>query len=1021
MTLCLADTAEEDEWLDEWPLPGRPGYMLSPAYGLVHRELERYVQGEVPGRSFLIAGHRGAGKTALVRRAVEDVSRAVLRDGRGARNAAASSRLLGLQRPLLVKLYGPSLLVPAAGTDDHNTAAHDALVQITIALYRALSTEIAEAYAIHASEAWPERSNALELAGQLVLELDQVPDPATLRTFWTRLGRLHSGVIWPQAIAESLETGGIVDQGMREIVAVATAAQAYRVCAGEVKDRQSRKDEAAREASIESRGGGDTPARGGTETKPVVHGIAAGAAGALTGLGLAAAHGAVAGAAAGAGATLLSLLALSWSSRRSLRSERSVEYTFIRDHSIQTLERDLPLMIERIRRAGLAPVFLVDELDKLDRPEDSIGELIKRLKHLTTDYGFFCFLTDRDYFEFVRRKLQNEAYPLEHTYFSDRLFVLPRPLQFVAYLRGLVQARNTTSDSDVAQHAWVRSMLARIVVHRSKLNMIDAVRGLAAHFEAADGDDLDVRSIAAPLKHRLAFAVQIAIELMLQSRDVLTRLGDDPMFAQLAVDTLYRISRAWDADEKTIDLRREALVGFLLQRLRQKPDSDPELDEKALGRAAGGVKIDLLVHLMEGLRDHLLDLRALKTAAAREWRLDAEDEPYRTQLLDAIPTDESDGTPYLLQATDDDGIYTFAYDVFGGLNLDADDQLIEEATRLFRLAEALEDATNNVGIDGFDPIASGLLPPTVPLNEIRSFWSTMSRVADKAETQADLSQALPAFRALFAAIEERRGALAAAVPFLVMLATDVDGPDGPSLGQIIARLPRIVDLPSICAASDPRAEFRAVLSDFDAAVPVTPIQQADAAAFHEWGTFLGREMNNRKQSRRWPRPPGPAWTRWRARIVAWLSGEAPAAVTYEDVLFAVCDLPPGNLFRRDLGRMTVREWSAVVLSGLGQIERPWVAALALRALGFGHDVLASVAAGQATEAELGTDAGQQGVLLVCLESDSVADDTEYRPEFPVLAVTEAERVRFARELDMLTEFGAFGARANERETGETAD
>ena len=45
---------------------GRPAFMGSDAYDILSDALLRYIRGEIPGQSFLIAGHRGAGKTALV-------------------------------------------------------------------------------------------------------------------------------------------------------------------------------------------------------------------------------------------------------------------------------------------------------------------------------------------------------------------------------------------------------------------------------------------------------------------------------------------------------------------------------------------------------------------------------------------------------------------------------------------------------------------------------------------------------------------------------------------------------------------------------------------------------------------------------------------------------------------------------------------------------------------------------------------------------------------------------------------
>src|SRR5262245_54502026 len=61
------------------------------------REIERYGKRELAGRSILIAGHRGVGKTTLVRKAIEKVRE--------------SSDIVG-GRPLFVDLHGPDLLAP---------------------------------------------------------------------------------------------------------------------------------------------------------------------------------------------------------------------------------------------------------------------------------------------------------------------------------------------------------------------------------------------------------------------------------------------------------------------------------------------------------------------------------------------------------------------------------------------------------------------------------------------------------------------------------------------------------------------------------------------------------------------------------------------------------------------------------------------------------------------------------------------------------------------------------------------
>jgi hypothetical protein len=96
----------------DWVLPTRMHFMYSEAFRVFARSLANYVGGDIPGRCFLIAGNRGAGKTTLVLRAVGEYYEAALRR---LVEAAAAQDIAALQarrvaRPLLVKLHGPSLL-----------------------------------------------------------------------------------------------------------------------------------------------------------------------------------------------------------------------------------------------------------------------------------------------------------------------------------------------------------------------------------------------------------------------------------------------------------------------------------------------------------------------------------------------------------------------------------------------------------------------------------------------------------------------------------------------------------------------------------------------------------------------------------------------------------------------------------------------------------------------------------------------------------------------------------------------
>ena len=140
--------------------------------------------------------------------------------------------------------------------------------------------------------------------------------------------------MWPSKFAVAQGPNG---QGIREIVALATAAQAFQVCSGAVTYKKTERDSGTREQMFE--------AKVDASLKDVANRIFGLAAGTLVGVGVGASASPLAGVLSGLGAGLLSTLALTWSSKGSVRNERALDYSFIVDRSIQTLDRDLPLVI----------------------------------------------------------------------------------------------------------------------------------------------------------------------------------------------------------------------------------------------------------------------------------------------------------------------------------------------------------------------------------------------------------------------------------------------------------------------------------------------------------------------------------------------------------------------------------------------------------------------------------------------------------------------------------------------------
>ncbi|PIB90503.1 ATP-binding protein [Caulobacter sp. FWC2] len=559
MPIVIDDIERVGRGVGPWTIPARRAFAKSSAYWVLRRSLNRYVARQTAGgRSFLIAGHRGAGKTALVEQVVNDMRWDAIE------SVAAGGVVDAPRRPFIVKLHGPSLIAPTWGSlpskdsEDPQSVtepAHRALIQITLALYRAFAQEIGSGFELHAQAVVP-RTDHLEFAGQLQLELDQAPDPATIRYFWKRLSRLNAGVLWPDPPA-GLD-GLPADQGVREVVALATAAQAFRVCAGKPSQTEANSDAFEREIEAKTTGGLDFKGAA-NKLMGVVLGVGASALAQanqrslteIIGLGLA--------------TGLLSTLALNWTDTRRTTRKRARDYTFIRDFSVATLDRELPLAIDRIKSAGLVPVFVVDELDKIPQSAVKIAELLTQLKHIVTDFGFFCFLTDRDCFEAMGLAINASAYPVEHTVFSDRLLITYEPPELTEHLRNLTRWDDSAGSEEKEIDRRAQRILVLETVLRARPHFIDVTRRLA---RACDVND-QVRATSDDLNRphcELAATFQLAIQLVFEDPVTRMRLEEDPGILQHLVDTLYWPVGAWEREEAEFEYDEDRLRTYLAAR-----------------------------------------------------------------------------------------------------------------------------------------------------------------------------------------------------------------------------------------------------------------------------------------------------------------------------------------------------------------------------------------------------------------------------------------------------------------------
>lgn len=733
MTLRPAEGWTSHQPAGDWPIAGEPLFALQDGYHALLHDLNRYVREEITGRSYLIAGHRGAGKTAMVLHAVRRLRNEALKQSAGLPINPTSRdgppELFGRrhrpQRPLLVKIVGQSLIAPpplltpqeqqqqrpptptpapnpdptaatAPPPTDAGKPADNALVHLTIALYRALAAEVASAAALHArGDGDPHAVRRAEVAAQLALSLDAEPDAAQLRHYWKMLGRLGEGLLWP---AEAFAVGGVMPerdaivrrqmkgQGLREIVAVATAAQAFQICVGKITYNRTDKDVASKEAKLTvSANFVDMVGRVTTLLAGTAVGTAAFASGTT------AAPGAIG---AGVLAWLLGSVAFGLSGARSRTRTQTLDFSFLRDRSVETLDRELPVVIERIRDAGLAPIFMIDELDKIDDAAKTIEDIINRLKHLIADHGFFCFLTDRSYYEEVSRKVAERAYPKEHTYFSRRLLVSHQPGRLAAFLKTLLETDDKQADE------LPLNMFALTIAYRSKMNFADIGRAVDYFLTADDNgrtvlkDGMDI-ALRGRRDLRMAATMQIVIEQVVGTALFEDALRDNPdsAFVQFAIDALHIIPRAWEKpDQADVRIGEPAVRAAMIERMRGPLPGPAQLsiDAEDLGVVVGMIRLQAAF---------LQNFAKLRSAIA------ARGGPLAETYLKIVFEADQVGAPGLLGPTNDTDRFTFLLDTKGIAPRDPNAPAIDEEQRMTILrrlrpfAQAFLGLLEDVGVD----------------------------------------------------------------------------------------------------------------------------------------------------------------------------------------------------------------------------------------------------------------------------------------------------------------------------------
>lgn len=712
---------------------------------VLENEMRRYCEGNTSGRSILVAGHRGSGKTTAVELAFQRLDNEYEKAGRPI-------------RPLLVMLLGPSLLgeetaasqsaaTQAAGAENPAAAAGDgkpgelptggakpgggaaadagkaaagapqakasgangagtgevgrarivsnALIQVTLGLHSAAAQAFARAYRERAPQLarYGRRfyGDLPELAAQLEVELWEGIRPARLRDFWARGDFLDIGVLFPFPQQP--------DNGMRELLALASVCEAYRRISGELKAKEKQSDTAKSETSASLASG--------ESGMQLLKGLAALLTGGLIGGGFLVSHaGAVPALLAGLASALGAAAVFRYSASRSRSRGMDREVEFVMDLSAKTLDRVLPIIVDRLRRAGLPPIFVVDELDKVENLSRHIETLVTHLKKFVAENAFFCFLTDRGYFEAMQVRRRTEPYSKEYTYFSEYLFVTLRPGDLHRYVREML-----TSDGDTEAAEDVE-LLEYIALHRAEMHIVDLRRVLTRWRGEGGVLTLPRGAVRTRTAYKLDLRAQLAVEMVLDGTELDALLERDPVLRQLVYDALYHPARRWKtADDELLDLGEAAEKGafrsYLEGRIeRDEPDSDdtaasagskpPTAAARGRTQERANQPVELVSKELSGLL--LKHVRLVAT-------LLADDDSFRTELASWQKRRAQDGRPpvgpavltalgldpdgkmlALLEPADREGCYRWRYDTAGIPVAPSAAEIIVEVVQEWRVA-----------------------------------------------------------------------------------------------------------------------------------------------------------------------------------------------------------------------------------------------------------------------------------------------------------------------------------------------
>ncbi|HEX8380256.1 MAG TPA: hypothetical protein VF619_06895, partial [Allosphingosinicella sp.] len=494
------------------------------------------------------------------------------------------------------------------------------------------------------------------------------------------------------------------------------------------------------------------------------------------------------------------------------------------------------------------------------------------------------------------------------------------------------------------------------------------------------------QDLLGPGRFRLAATVQIAIDQILGAEETRERFDSDPVFAQLAFDTLYYIPRCLqrDADEP-VDVSKDALAKELVNRIGPRAKQEASESQRAAAAAEPRIssihlrELESMLHRLvvylsdfELLRDDLLNRAAKIESSSQASTLKDSAEILlleRGRLLHR-PDPEK---PSLLRFHLDEMARVLPNSAEPHASSPGGEPPAEGASSETEAATTLPSprAATIRRSRTPSPRRGPSSPPSPP--DVSGFVTEHEAISEQPKLLASprLSEArglLDSFTSLLSIymldIDDLReaGLLPGTVNnrLLAGLSSDLEIAErNPGRGDAVERaldahltLARALDIygPEIASAlclligvypSDPEftgspgVVLRRIARYFD---PLSPLIVPMPLRLRlDWAHMAGDSSSIASFAealRSWiPRLPliedtsvSEAWRLWKMTLDALTADPAraqePLDPRWADVVLAAADRPPGNLFRLRMARMSLLDWSTAALSTLPGVKRP---------------------------------------------------------------------------------------------------